>query len=408
MNTKDLILETRVALTANPTRTSLTVLGIVIGIASVIVMLSIGNGAQASISSSISSLGSNVLTITPGGGGSRRGGVSGGSGNGAQTLKLADATAIKSTVLLAEYVAPTTSSRTQVVASGNNTNVSISGVIADYAFVRSIDLEVGTFITDAQNRSFAKVAVLGPTTRDNLFGAGANPVGKQIGIKSNKYTVIGVTKSKGGSGFGNADDMVYIPLSTSMQYISGGDTVGSISVTTQDAADLTALQDAVTVLLLDRHNIKNKDLADFSIFNQADIAATAASVTSVFTILLGSVAGISLLVGGIGIMNMMLTTVRERTKEIGLRKAIGAQRKDISNQFLLESIVVTSLGGVIGVVLGVGISMAISATGVFTTQVTITSVILSFSVSALIGVVFGYYPAKKASQLNPIEALRYE
>ena len=407
MNTNDLIIETRVALTANPTRTFLTVLGIVIGIASVIVMLAIGNGAQASVASSISSLGSNVLNVSAGGGGSRRGMVSGGSGNGATTLKLADATAISDTIPLAQYVAPTVSSRSQVIAGANNTNTSVTGAVPAYQSVRAIDLEVGTFITEEQHRSYAKVAVLGPTTRDNLFGAGADPTGQQVSIKTNKYTVIGVTKSKGGSGFGNADDMVYIPLSTAMQYISGGDSVSGISVTAASASDLTPLQDAITALLLQRHKIKDPALADFNIFNQADIAATAASITGIFTILLASVAGISLLVGGIGIMNMMLTTVRERTKEIGLRKAIGAQREDISNQFLLESIVVTSLGGVIGVALGIAISFLVTKLGV-ATQVTTMSVVLSFGVSALIGVVFGYYPAKKASQLNPIEALRYE
>lgn len=408
MNTKDLYLETKIALTANPTRTSLTVLGIVIGIASVIIMLSIGNGAQASIASSISSLGSNVLTVTPGGGGNRRGGISGGSANGAQTLKLSDANAIKTVSSRVQYVAPTVTTRAQVIVGPNNTNVTITGSVPEYALVRSVDMELGTFITDTQQRSIARIAVLGPTTRDNLFGAEENPIGKQITLKSNKYTVVGVTKSKGGSGFGNADDMIYIPLSTAMQYISGGDTVSSISVSAASAEDLAPLQEEITTLLLQRHNIKNPSLPDFSIFNQADIAATAASVTGVFTVLLASIAGISLLVGGIGIMNMMLTTVRERTKEIGLRKAIGAQRRDISNQFLLESIVVTCIGGIIGVVLGVGISLIISATGVFTTHITAFSIVLSFSVSVLIGVVFGYYPAKKASQLNPIEALRYE
>lgn len=201
---------------------------------------------------------------------------------------------------------------------------------------------------------------------------------------------------------------MYIPAQTAMQYISGGTSVNSISVTTKNTSDMTTLQESLTTLLLARHKIANKDLADFNVFNQADLASTASSVASIFTILLGSVAGISLLVGGIGIMNMMLTTVRERTKEIGLRKAIGATKKDISRQFLIESIVVTSLGGIIGIILGVGVSLIINATGLFTTSISSSSIVLSFSVSALIGILFGYYPAKKASELNPIDALRYE
>ncbi len=405
MDTKDLLFETRAALTANPMRTFLTVLGIVIGIASVIAMLSIGQGAQASINSRISALGSNVLTVSPGGGGNRPGAVS--TGGNTQSLKIPDVDAIKKLPLV-EYVAPIVNSRTQVIAGSKNTNVSVYGTVPEYMTIRSLELDSGIFFTDAHNRSFAKVAVLGPTTRDTLFGTGVDAVGQKVKIKSNSYTVIGITKSKGGTGFGNTDEAVYIPIQTAMHYISGGISVNSISVTTKNTGDMSALQDSLTTLLLARHKITNKDLADFNVFNQADLANTASSVASIFTILLGSVAGISLLVGGIGIMNMMLTTVRERTKEIGLRKAIGATKKDISRQFLIESIVVTSLGGIIGIILGVGVSLIINATGLFTTSISSTSIVLSFSVSALIGIVFGYYPAKKASELNPIDALRYE
>lgn len=404
MHIQDLVLETRAALTANPLRTFLTVLGIVIGIASVIVMLSIGQGAQDSINSRISSLGSNVLTVSPSGGGNRPGGVAGTNSN---SLKLADAEAIEKLPLV-DKIAPVVSSRTQVIAGSKNTNVTVYGSVPQYMDIRSIEMDEGSFISEIHNTSYAKVAVLGPTTRDNLFNSSVDPVGQKIKINSSNYTVIGVTKSKGGTGFGNMDESVYIPLKTAMQYISGGDTVNSISVTTKSSNDMTTLQNSITELLLTRHKIKNKDLADFNVFNQADLASTAASVATTFTILLGSVAGISLLVGGIGIMNMMLTTVRERTKEIGLRKAIGARRKDISRQFLIESIVVTSLGGVIGIMLGVGISYLIRVLNLFSTSISFNSVILSFCVSAGIGIIFGYYPAKKASELNPIEALRYE
>lgn len=406
MQTKDIVLEIKASLTSNPTRTILTILGIVIGIASVIIMLSIGNGAQASISSSINSLGSNVLTVMPGGGGNSPGAVSSGS---SESLKFKDLEEIKK-ISLVDKISAVISSRLQVIAGAKNTNVSVYGVASEYKDIKSLTMEIGIFITDAQNRNFSKVVVLGPTTRDNLFGKNSNPVGQRVKIKSNTYAVVGVLKAKGGSGMSNSDDVVYMPVQTAMQYISGGDYVNSIAVTTKKSEDLTPLQNKITDLLIDRHNIKNKDkdLADFTVMNQADLASTMSSVTSIFTILLGSVAGISLLVGGIGIMNMMLTTVRERTKEIGLRKSIGADEKDISRQFLIESIVITCLGGIIGIILGIGVSLLIKLTGLFSTSISLSSIILSFSVSVFIGIVFGYYPAKKASKLNPIEALRYE
>ncbi len=409
MTIKDLIEETSTAIIANPARTGLTVLGIVIGIASVIVMLAIGNGAQASISSSINALGSNILTISGGGGGggNRIGGVSQGRSN-QQTLTLDDATAIKESVALVKDVSPELSSRSQVIAEGNNTNTTIVGVAPEYASAHSVIVDDGDFISDTQYKSSARVALLGPTTRDDLFGTGTESVGKEIKINGAKFTVIGVTKSKGGTGFGNLDDRVFIPLTTAQRYVSGGQYLSSIAVTTQNQSDLTQLQSDITDLLLTRHNKKSVAEADFNILNQADLAATANSITSIFTMLLSSVAGISLLVGGIGIMNMMLTNVRERTREIGLRKAIGARRSDISNQFLAESIVVTIIGGVIGVILGLSVSFAITYFGILQTQVTLTPILLAFGVSAFIGIVFGYYPAKKASELNPIEALRYE
>ena len=407
MTIQDLLQETSISIRSNTTRTGLTVLGIVIGIASVIVMLAIGNGAQSSISASINSLGSNILTIT-GGGGNKAGGVSLGRSN-QQTLTLDDVAAIKSEVALAKDVSPEIRSRVQVIAGSNNTSTQANGVWPSYQTAHSVDMEEGDFFTDDQLKSGARVAVLGPTTRDDLFGAGSpDAVGMTIRINNAKFTVIGVTKSKGGSGLGNTDDEVFIPLTTAQHYISGTQYVSTIAVTTQNQSDLTQMQDDITQVLLAKHNIKDPTQANFSVFNQADLASTASSITQIFTILLSSVAGISLLVGGIGIMNMMLTNVRERTREIGLRKAIGAKRKDISNQFLIESIVVTVLGGIIGVVFGVLVAYGISSLGVLQTQVTAGPILLAFGVSAFIGIVFGYYPAKKASELNPIEALRYE
>lgn len=406
MTSKDLYLETITSIKSNPARTGLTVLGIVIGIASVIIMLAIGNGAQSSISSSISSLGSNIITVM-GGGGNRTGGVNLGRSN-QQTLTVSDAAAIKEKVSLAKEVSPELRSRAQIIAGSNNTNTQVNGVFASYQSVHSVNLEEGDFFTDEQVRDGAKVAVLGPTTRDDLFGVGESAIGQSIEVNHVKFKIVGVTLSKGGSGFGNADDAIFIPLTTAQRYISGTQFLSTISVTTENEADLVELQAQVTDVLLEEHNIKDPTQANFSIFNQADLASTASSVAKVFTILLSSVASISLLVGGIGIMNMMLTNVRERTREIGLRKAIGAKKKDISNQFLAESIVVTLLGGVIGVTIGFLVSLMISATGILQTEVTSGPVFLAFGVSACIGIIFGYYPAKKASELNPIDALRYE
>ncbi len=295
-----------------------------------------------------------------------------------------------------------------MLADGNNTNTTIVGVAPSYEPAHAVTLESGEFINESHYGSASRVAVIGPTTRDDLFGVGEDVVGREIKIGSNRFIIIGVTKSKGGSGFGNADDRIFIPLTTALRYVSGGEYISTIAVTTENQSDLVELQNQVQEVLLERHNKASMAEADFSIFNQADLASTAQSITKVFTMLLSSIASISLVVGGIGIMNMMLTNVRERTREIGLRKALGARKRDISNQFLLESIVVTLIGGVIGVVLGVSIAFLITAIGVLQTAVTLNPILLAFFVSFAIGVLFGYYPAKKASELNPIETLRYE
>lgn len=407
MKTKDILEETYINLSANKVRSGLTMLGIIIGISSVIAMVSIGQGAQSSIQSSIESIGSNLIMVMPG---AQRGvGVQVSSGRGsAKSLTQDDADAISKEINGVDSVAPDTSGRYQITTKGKNTNTTVAGVTASYSDVRNVEIDSGSFVSNQNVRSLAKVAVLGPTARDDLFGEGVDPVGQVIKIKGMEFKVIGVTKSKGGTGFGSQDDMIFIPISSAQKFLAGDSYVSTISVKASNSDVMTTVQEDTTNLLLERHKIKDPTLADFSILNQADIVSTASSVTQTFTILLAAVAGISLVVGGIGIMNMMLTTVTERTKEIGLRKAIGAKRNDINMQFLSEAVLLTCIGGVIGVALGWLVSFIINYTGLIQTKVSIMSVILAFGVSAIIGIVFGYYPAKRASKLNPIDALRYE
>jgi putative ABC transport system permease protein len=403
---KDLLKETLWSLSANKVRSGLTILGIVIGIASVITMVAIGQGAQSSIESRIQAIGSNLIVVTPGA--QRTGGISAGQGS-SQSLKLEDANAIQSEVASISGVAPEDTHRYQATAKGNNTNTQVTGTVPDYPGVRNVTIDSGTFITAYQEQTSAKVAVLGPTARDDLFGTGVDPVGQTIRIKNIDFQVIGLTVAKGGAGFANPDDAIYVPLSTEQDYLSGDTFVTTISVSAQDSNAMTIVQQDVTNLLLQRHGITDPTQADFNIINQADIIATASSVTGTFTILLASIAGISLLVGGIGIMNMMLTTVTERTREIGLRKAVGIRKIYINLQFLAEAVLLTFLGGALGIFLGWIASLAVSRfVPQLTTQVSVSAILLAFGVSAGVGIIFGFYPARRAANLSPIEALRYE
>ena len=416
MTIKDTLEETMTALSANKVRSGLTVLGIVIGISSVIALIAVGQGASSGIQSSIQSLGSNLLEVTPGAQRTAGGfGVSSGRGS-ATTLIQADADAISSSVQNVAALATEVSAREQVTAKGTNTNTTVDGVTSDYAQIRNVQIDQGSFITDAQNQSLAKVAVLGPTAASDLFGTDttqpdglpAGIIGQNIVIKGMQFSVIGITVTKGGSGIGNQDSTIYIPAVSAQRFLTGNNAVTTIDIEAATADAMTQVQNDVTDLLLQRHNISDPTKADFSVLNQNDLLSTVSSVSQTLTILLAAIAGISLLVGGIGIMNMMLTTVTERTREIGLRKAIGAKKADISRQFLVEAVVLTLIGGIIGVALGLGIAFAVNWLGIITTTISWSSVLLAFGVSAGIGIVFGWYPARRAASLNPIDALRYE
>lgn len=407
MDIRELIIECLSTLTLNKMRTGLAVLGIVIGIGSVIALVSLGQATQQVISTQIQSLGSNLLTVQPG---SQRSGGVRGAGGGGTTLTYEDAKALEtsSAITTIKSVSPEVSRRSQVTTGGTNTNTQIVGATPVYLEVHNVQLATGTFITQRDVEALSKVAVIGPQVVTDLYGEGANPLGQSLRIGTQTFIVVGVTQAKGGSGFQNQDDMIYVPLLTAQKQLFGMNYLSSISLEAKSADVMTDAQNEVGYFLLERHKLADPTLADFSIFSQQDILNTASAATGTFTTLLSGVAAISLLVGGIGIMNIMLVTVTERTREIGLRKALGAKRKIITAQFLLESIALTVTGGILGVGVGVLASYIISALTSSPFIVSIESIALASLVSISIGVLFGWYPARKASLLQPIEALRYE
>ncbi|MBV9159352.1 MAG: ABC transporter permease [Candidatus Kaiserbacteria bacterium] len=403
MKTADLFQETYAALSANKARSGLTILGIVIGISSVIAMISIGTGAQKSIQGSIEGLGTNLLTILPGVVQPGRGIVSSGRGS-AETLKPADVDAI-TRIDGVDSVSAEVSRRFQVVAdSGNNTNTTVTGASDVYAAIHNLDLAEGQFLSAENVRSLGRQAVLGATAATDLFGDN-DPVGGTVRINGTLFHVIGVLKAKGGVGFSGPDDMVIVPVTSMQKILTGSDSYSTITVKVTDKNEMNDVQSEITTTLSDLHHVSEPD---FSVISQQDILGTLTSVIQTFTLFLASIAGISLLVGGIGIMNMMLTTVTERTREIGLRKAIGARASDISRQFLVEAVTLTLVGGAVGVLLGCALALAVNFSGIVTTSISLGSVLLAFSVAAGIGIVFGYYPARRAARMNPIDALRYE
>ena len=412
------ILEALESLNGNKMRSGLTVLGIVIGVAAVIAMLAVGNGAQASITGSISSIGTNLLFVFSGSADGPPGGPgSGRSGNNDRPLTLSDAEAIADPFAApsVELVAPAIQGNGTLTYAGENTTTSISGVTPTYATVRNMELAEGEFVNEEHILGRMSVVVLGPETATTIFGHADGIIGETIRIEGQPFRVIGVTVPKGGGAFGSEDNAAYIPFTTAQARLikkSTRDEVDVIFIQAISAEAVPLAADEVSNIVRQRHRTPI-GIDDFTVFTQQDFLSTFATITGVLTIFLGGIAGISLLVGGIGIMNIMLVSVTERTREIGLRKALGARKKDILLQFLTESSLLSLIGGIIGIMFGWLIAFIVgkvaAATGNnFTPIVGTDAIILSTSFSAIIGLFFGIYPASRAANLEPVEALRYE
>lgn len=400
------------ALRANKMRSILTILGIVIGVATVVALLSIGKGATASITSEIQDTGSNLLTVSPG----RRRMLPGQLGQSQQAsyLYYSDYQLIERSLAgNIDAITPMFQSSYPIKYGTESFNVNVKGITDKYQKTNSYDVTQGRFITESDGKSHALVAVMGSQVGEDLF-AGLSPVGKTISINGVKFEVIGVLESKG-SGFGSSDDAVLIPLETGYTKLFGDTatyndkkTVNSISVSVASTEAMDTVSAQIEFLLRRAHELKSSDEADFNVLNQADLLNTLTSVTQILTTFLGAIAGISLLVGGIGIMNIMLVSVTERTKEIGLRKAVGATKNQILTQFLIETVTLSLLGGILGILLGVAIAAFFSVTGLIASVITADSIALAFFFALLIGVFFGIYPAFRAANLHPMVALRYE
>ncbi len=393
------------ALLANKMRSILTMLGIIIGVGAVVAMVGIGNGASASVTSQIKGLGSNLLVVTPGQ--SNTGGVRGGAGS-ASTLAMSDVDKIE-TLSSVKAVAPAVNTQVQVVYSSGNTSTGVIGTTVEYAQIRNISLEQGRFLTQADIDSSVRVAVLGPSVVEDLLGSNqADVLGKVIKLNNVPFQVVGVTASQGSSGMTNNDDVIYVPINTAQGRLIGKKNLNQIYIEATSADLMETAQAQVTTALQRAHQISTGQENDFTVTNQADILETMEDVSQTMTLLLGGIAGISLLVGGIGIMNIMLVSVTERTREIGIRKAIGAKGKDILQQFMIEAVILSVLGGSIGIALGAGGSRIAGSLFSMSTSISGTSIVLAFGFSAAIGIIFGVFPARKAALMNPIDALRYE
>ncbi len=390
------------ALRRNLLRSILTALGIIIGVASVIACVSIGNGAKLQVESSIASLGQNIVSVYPGN--FTAGGVRGGSGS-ASTLTVDDALAIRGQVSGALNVSPDMRDRSQILANGLNWNSTIQGEDVNYLDIRIWAVASGSIFSDADVRSGAKVCVIGKTVADQLF-QGMDPIGQTLRIRNIPFKVVGLLASKGFNYFGqDQDDVVIIPYTSHLKRIARRPYLNSITVQAASAEQMARVQQDITDLLQQRRNGKEPD---FTVRNQQDLAEAATATATTMTWLLGATACVSLVVGGIGVMNIMLVSVTERTREIGIRLAVGARGNDVLRQFLLEAVALSSLGGIIGIVSGIGFSELIAYLQHWPVLISTFWVIVGFSVSAFIGIVFGFFPAYKAAQLDPIEALRYE
>jgi putative ABC transport system permease protein len=393
------------AIIANRLRSALTMLGIIFGVGAVIGAVSLTGGAKAATLARFEAMGTNSIRIMPGQG---RGPVGGGMGS-ASTLTLDDAAAITKEVRGVTAVSPEVSTRGQVKAGANNTSTSIQGTTDSYPEVGKITLAQGRYFTAEENKSRRKVAVLGPTVVDNLFGKGEYVVGDSVHIKGLTFSIVGVTNAKGAMGPFDPDDTIYVPINTAIYRLIGtsGGTVNGITALAADMSQAPRVRSEIQALLRERHKLKDTEDDDFRIMAAADLVQSAEATNQILTLLFSSIAIVSLLVGGIGIMNIMLVSVTERTREIGLRKALGATPRDIMLQFLIESMTLSLAGGILGVAFGLGISIIVRLFGL-NSVVSVPWVFLSFGFAAAVGIVFGLLPARKAADLDPVESLRYE
>ncbi|MDD5530770.1 MAG: ABC transporter permease [bacterium] len=396
------------SLVATKLRSFLTMLGIIIGVGSVIMMIALGQGASSQVTDRIKSMGSNLLIISPGA--ANQGGIRQGGGS-SVTLVNEDVEAIKRNCFSALKVCPSFSRGATVVYKNQNNSTTVEGTTADYPEINNFQVETGSFITDKDNKLMRKVAVLGKTVRTGLFGD-ENPIGQYIKINRINFEIVGTMVSKGqNQGFHDPDDIVFVPLATAQKRLFGlehPNRLSRIYVQARAEAFINSAMSEITTLLRARHKVKKSDPDDFRIFSQEEILSTVQETSKTFTMLLAGIAIVSLLVGGIGIMNIMLVSVAERTREIGIRKAIGGKRRDILSQFLIEALILSLMGGIIGILLGSVVSKMASKLANWPTVISPTSVVLAFSFAFVIGIFFGIYPANKASRLKPIEALRYE
>jgi putative ABC transport system permease protein len=394
------------ALVRNKLRAILTMLGIIIGVASVIAMLAIGEGTKKNIQGQMSSMGTNLIMIMPNM--QQRGGVSLGASS-SMVLKMSDVESLRNEATALSEVSPQVSASGQVIYGNQNTQTNVYGVSEEYLAIRKLTIESGRIFNTGEIRGMSKVCILGQTVVENLFGEGSDPVGLSIRIKNLPFEIIGILEDKGESGMGqDQDDLILAPYTTVQRRLAAIDYINGIYASAVTEEKSAAAIEEVTEILRRNHKLKESEEDDFRVMSQSELLETVSSITDIMTYLLGAIAGISLLVGGIGIMNIMFVSVTERTREIGLRMSIGGRGQDILRQFLVESIIMSILGGALGVIFGYLIAKGAGSLMNSPTVVTTQSVILAFAVCFAIGVFFGWYPARKAANLNPIDALRYE